>query len=168
MKIICYKLEKERSIQNHRLHEKRATRMDELANIIRGQGVLKGRVLGFLAAAVGYGLLIEFSILLRKAASITDGPKQKHYGGEDLHCDIVFGSAQLVKSRATWTAIDLNSGARGEHDDASAGEAQHGPGDVPSVRNKLFDEPHPKHRSRDVNAAVGRINPACPFNGMQS
>ena len=85
MKIIYYKLEKERSIQNHRLHEKRATRMDELANIIRGQGVLKGRVLGFLAAAVGYGLLIEFSILLRKASSITDGPKQKHDGGNRSH-----------------------------------------------------------------------------------
>lgn len=85
MKIICYKLEKERSIQNHRLHEQCATTLNELANLIRGQGVLKRRVLGFLAAAVGYGLLIEFSILLRKASSITDDPKQKHDGGNRSH-----------------------------------------------------------------------------------
>ena len=85
MKIICYKLEKERSIQNHRLHEQCATTLNELANLIRGQGILKRRVLSLLAAAVGYVLLVEFSILLRKASSITDGPKQKHDGDNRSH-----------------------------------------------------------------------------------
>ena len=74
VKIIYYKLEEKRGIQNHWLHEQCTTALNKFANLIRGQGSFKWRVFGFLAAAVGYGLLIEFSILLRKASSITDGP----------------------------------------------------------------------------------------------
>lgn len=85
VKIIYYKLEKKRGIQNYWLHEQCATTLNEFANLIRGQGILKRRVLSLLAAAVGYGLLVEFSILLRKASSITDGPKQKHNGGNRSH-----------------------------------------------------------------------------------